>query len=203
MSQNSDSHSRRTFLKTSSMAAAASAVAPFLSFPEKGFAENSDTLKIGLIGCGGRGTGAAGQALHADKNVVLTAMGDVFESQLQGSLDSLLKESPDKVKVDADHRFVGLDAYQKVLNSGIDVVILATPPGFRPQHLKAAVNAGKHIFCEKPMATDAPGLRSVLESVELAAKKNLALVAGFCWRYDYARRELFNRVHDGAVGEIR
>jgi len=185
------------------MAAAASAVAPFLSFPQKGFAENSDTLKIGLIGCGGRGTGAAGQALHADKNVVLTAMGDVFESQLQGSLDSLLKESPDKVKVDADHRFIGLDAYQKVLNSGVDVVILATPPGFRPQHLKAAVNAGKHIFCEKPVATDAPGIRSVLESVEEAKKKKLALVAGFCWRYNLAERGLFERILGGDIGDLR
>lgn len=185
------------------MAAAASAVAPFLSFPQKGFAENSETLKIGLIGCGGRGTGAAGQALHADKNVVLTAMGDVFESQLQGSLDSLLKESPDKVKVDADHRFVGLDAYQKVINSGIDVVILATPPGFRPQHLKAAVDAGKHIFCEKPVATDAPGIRSVLESVEEAKKKKLALVAGFCWRYNLAERALFERILGGDIGDLR
>jgi myo-inositol 2-dehydrogenase/D-chiro-inositol 1-dehydrogenase len=130
-------------------------------------------------------------------------MGDVFESQLQGSLDSLLKESPDKVKVDADHRFIGLDAYQKVLNSGVDVVILATPPGFRPQHLKAAVNAGKHIFCEKPVATDAPGIRSVLESVEEAKKKKLALVAGFCWRYNLAERGLFERILGGDIGDLR
>jgi len=203
MIQNSDSQTRRSFLKTSSIAMAASAAAPFLSFPETKAAENSDTLKIGLIGCGGRGTGAAGQALHADKNVVLTAMGDVFESQLQGSMDSLMKEAPEKVKVDADHKFVGLDAYQKVIDSGVDVVILATPPGFRPQHLAAAVAAGKHIFCEKPVATDAPGIRSVLASVEEAKKKNLALVAGFCWRYNLAERALFDHVLDGSIGDVR
>src|SRR5207244_7459870 len=113
------------------------------------------------------------QALKADKNVVLTAMGDVFSDRLEQSLKSLTKDVPDKVKVDEAHRFIGFDAYQKVIDSGVDVVLLATPPGFRPNHLKAAVAAGKHIFTEKPMAVDAPGVRSVLESVEEAKKKNL------------------------------
>jgi predicted dehydrogenase len=113
------------------------------------------------------------------------------------------KEVGEKVKVDGAKQFVGLDAYQKLLDSGVDLVILATPPGFRPTHLKAAVAAGKHIFCEKPMATDAPGLRSVLASVEEAKKKELALVAGFCWRYDYARRDFFKKLHDGAIGDVR
>ena len=98
---------------------------------------------------------------------------------------------------------MGLDAYQKVIDSGVDVVLLATPPGFRPVHLKAAVDAGKHVFCEKPMATDAPGVRSVLESVKAAKEKNLSLVAGFCWRYEPARREFYQRIHDGAIGDIR
>jgi predicted dehydrogenase len=166
-------------------------------------AESSETLKVGLIGCGGRGTGAASQALKADEHVILTAMADVFADKLQSSLDSLRHELPDKVKVEPDHCFVGLDAFQKVIDSGVDVVVLATPPGFRPRHLKAAVAAGKHIFCEKPVATDAPGVRSALESAELAKQKNLALVAGFCWRYNLAERALFERILGGEIGDIR
>ncbi len=194
--------SRREFLKASALvgsALAAPAILPGSLFAK----ENTDTLRVGLIGCGGRGSGAASQALHADKNVVLTAMGDAFDDQLQRSLSSLQKEHGDKVKVTPEKCFVGLDAYQKVIDSGVDVVLLATPPGFRPVHLKAAVDAGKHIFCEKPMATDAPGVRSVLESVKEAKEKNLALVAGFCWRYELARREFYKRVHDGAIGDLR
>jgi len=164
---------------------------------------NNGTLRVGLIGCGGRGSGAASQALKADDNVVLTAMGDAFDDQLQKSLRSLQKDQPEKVKVAPEKCFVGLDAYQKVIDSGVDVVLLATPPGFRPVHLKAAVDAGKHVFCEKPMATDAPGVRSVLESVKAAKEKNLSLVAGFCWRYEGGRREFYQRIHDGAIGDIR
>ena len=201
--QTPPSTSRRQFLKASTTAALGSVFAANLSFPEKTFAANSDTLKVGLIGCGGRGTGAANQALNADKNVVLSAMADVFENQLQGSLRTLKGEVGESVKVDPGHCFVGLDAYQKVIDSGVDVVILATPPGFRPQHLQAAVAAGKHIFCEKPVATDSPGIRSALASVEEAKKKELAVVAGFCWRYDYPRRGLFQRIHEGAIGDLR
>jgi predicted dehydrogenase len=193
---------RREFLKTSALVGGALAAPAIL--PGKLFAgENNDTLRVGLIGCGGRGSGAASQALKADKNVVLTAMGDAFEDQLQKSLQSLQKDHPEKVKVTPEKCFVGLDAYRKVIDSGVDVVLLATPPGFRPVHLKAAVDAGKHIFCEKPMATDAPGLRSVMESAKAAKEKNLSLVAGFCWRYDEARREFYKRIHDGAIGDIR
>ncbi len=193
--------SRRQFLKNSGTAALGTVLAANLT--SHGFAANSDTLKIGLIGCGGRGTGAANQALHADENVVLTAMGDVFSERLQSSLGELKRQVPERVKVEADHHFVGLDAYQKVINSGVDVVLLATPPGFRPLHFKAAIAAGKHVFCEKPMATDAVGVRSVMATAEEAKKKNLAVVAGFCWRYEYARREFYKRIHDGAIGDIR
>jgi predicted dehydrogenase len=195
--------SRRQFLKTSGTAVIGGTLAAHLAFPQRASAADGDLLKVGLVGCGGRGSGAALQALNADKNVVLCSMGDVFESNLKRSLNGLKKQLPDKVRVGPDHCFSGLDAYQKVLQSDIDVVILATPPGFRPQHLKAAVEAGKHIFCEKPMATDVPGVKSVMESVEKAKAKNLNLVAGFCWRRDFARREFYKRVHDGAIGEIR
>lgn len=195
--------SRRDFLRTSTAAAAGTLLAANLA--PRLFAANSDTLKVGLIGCGGRGTGAAGQALNADKNVVLTAVGDVFGTACEGALNALKHNAAiqDRVQVAADHIFTGLDAFQKVIASGVDVVLLATPPGFRPQHLRAAVEAGKHIFCEKPMASDAPGVRSVMESVRLSKQKKIALVAGFCWRYDLARREFYKRVHDGALGEIR
>lgn len=212
---------RREFLKTSGTAAVVSALAgPFILAPRSSAADAGGVLKVGLIGCGGRGSGAARQALNADPNAVLVAMGDAFGDRLQSSLKAL-SERPaapknkktaaaeaepnvsDRVKVTPDKCFVGLDAFQKVIDSGVDVVILATPPGFRPQHLRAAVEAGKHIFCEKPMATDVPGVRSVMESVKLAKQKNLALVAGFCWRYDPTRREFYQRIHDGAIGEVR
>jgi predicted dehydrogenase len=127
----------------------------------------------------------------------------VFPEQVKGSLNSLKWQMPDRLQVPPERQFAGLDAYQKVIDSGVDVVLLCTPPGFRPQHLRAAVAAGKHIFCEKPMATDAPGLRSILESAEEARKKKLSLVAGFCWRYDDACREFYQRIHDGALGEVR
>jgi predicted dehydrogenase len=203
MKSSSSSHgNRREFLRTSALIGGALAAPAIL--PGNLFAStNTDTLRIGLIGCGGRGSGAAGQALKADPNVVLTAMGDAFEDQLQRSLQNLQNDNPDKVKVTPETRFVGLDAYQKVIASGVDVVLLATPPGFRPVHLRAAVEAGKHVFCEKPMATDAPGVRSVIESAKLAKDKGLSLLAGFCWRYEGARREFYQRVHDGAIGDVR
>jgi len=200
--QSSSPTTRREFLKTSALVGSVLAAPAILPGNLFGNA-NKDTLKVGLVGCGGRGTGAANQAVNADPNVVLTAMGDAFEDQLQKSLQSLQKECGDKIKVTPENRFVGLDAYQKVIDSGVDVVLLTTPPGFRPVHLKAALSAGKHVFCEKPMATDAPGVRSVMESAKLAKDKNLSLVAGFCWRRDAARREFYKRVHGGAIGEIR
>lgn len=198
--------SRRDFLKTSALVGGA-LMAPAILPGNARAAANDAPLKIGLIGCGGRGTGAAGQALAADKSVAITAMGDVFPEKIKESLDALKDEmrkagTPEKIQVDDAHQFVGLDAYQKVIDN-VDVVLLTTPPGFRPMHLKAAVAAGKHIFCEKPVATDAPGIRSVLESVEQAKQKKLSLVAGLCWRYNQPERELFARVLKGDIGEVR
>ena len=197
--------SRREFLKSSSTAAFAGAIAaPHFFTSSSHAASPGETLKVGLIGCGGRGTGAAAQALKADSTVELFAVGDVFERALSGSIKAVAAEAgADKVKVKPENMFVGLDAYRKVINSGVDVVLLASPPGFRPVHLRAAVEAGKHIFCEKPMATDAPGVRSVIESVRIAKERSLALVAGFCWRYDYPLRELFKRIHEGQIGDVR
>jgi hypothetical protein len=136
--------SRRDFLKTSAIVGTALAAPAIL--PSGVYGASSDTLKVGLIGCGGRGSGAADNALRADKNAVLTAMADAFEAPLQSSLQNLQKHHPEQVKVSRDKCFVGLDAFQKVIDSGVDVVLLCTPPGFRPQHLKAAIASGKNVF---------------------------------------------------------
>jgi len=199
----SDQSSRREFLKKGTAAVVAGSLASPLLVPQNVYAAGSDILKVGLIGCGGRGTGAAAQALNADPNTRLTAMGDTFADRLQRSLENLKKQSiADRVTVDPDHQFVGFDAYQKVIDSGVDVVLLAAPPHFRPAHLKAAVAAGKHVFAEKPVAVDAPGVRSILETVEAARKKKLSIVSGLCWRYHYGMRETFNRIHEGGIGDI-
>ena len=158
-----------------------------------------------MIGCGGRGTGATTQALMADSRVKLTAMADVFEDRLQQSLKSLKKTEAiaSKIDVPRERQFVGFDAYKQLLMSGVDVVLLTTPPHFRPSHLQAAVAAGKHVFAEKPCAVDAPGVHSVLRSCEEAKKKNLAVVSGLCLRYHFPYREAVHRIQDGAVGEVR
>ena len=197
--------SRRRFLKTSSAAALTSAIAAHEFIPANVHAAGSDVLRIGLIGCGGRGTGAAAQALKADPNVKLVALGDAFRDRLETSLATLKKQADvaDKIDVSAERCFVGFDAYRDVIASGVDVVLLTTPPHFRPMHLKAAVDAGKHIFAEKPVAVDAPGVRSVLATCEEAKQKKLAIVSGLCLRYSYGFRETVQRIHDGAVGEIR
>lgn len=197
---------RREFLGQSALIAGALAAPAILT--SKAFAADDTPLRVGLVGCGGRGTGAAGQALQADPHVHLVAMGDAFAEKIQPSLQTLRAEAgqhgfTERIKVTPDTCFAGLDAFQKVIDSGVDVVLLCSPPGFRPQHFKAAVAAGKHVFCEKPMATDATGVRSVMETAKLARQKNLSVLAGFCWRYDYPRRELFQKLHEGAIGEIR
>lgn len=194
---------RRTFLKLSGMAVTAGAL-PFniINATPAYKKMNADTLKVGLIGCGGRGSGAASQALTADPNVVLHAMGDIFSDQLEKSLNNLKEIHADKANVSPEHQYIGFDAYKKVLASGVDVVILATPPGFRPLHLEAAVEAGKHIFCEKPAAVDAPGIRRILAAAKKAKEKNVSIVSGFCWRFHEPKRATFGKIVDGAIGEV-
>jgi predicted dehydrogenase len=199
----SPSPNRREFLKGSTAAAVVGTLAGQIALAPRVFAAGSDVLKVGLVGCGGRGTGAASQALHADPNVQLTAMGDAFADKLESSL-SVLKNSDigDKVAVGSNHKFVGFDAYKQVIDSGVDVVVLATPPHFRPAHLKYAVEKGKHAFVEKPVAVDGPGVRSMFATCELARQKNLAIVSGLCWRYHAGMRATFAQLKEGAVGEI-
>lgn len=163
--------------------------------------KNNETLKIGLIGCGGRGTGAASQALNADPNVKLWSIGDVFESQIPKAIDNL-KSLSGKIDVPKERQFSGLDAYQKVIDSGVDLILLTTPPGYRPQHLKAAVEAGKHVFAEKPMAVDVAGIKSVLESAKLAKKKGTTIQHGYCWRFSPNTREGYGKLLAGELGRI-
>lgn len=189
---------RRTFLKSTAALAATSLVA------SNAHAQGgTDELKVGLIGCGGRGTGAASQALRADRNVKLWAMADAFEDRLNQSLTVLQndREIANKIDVPAARKHVGFDGYRQVIAS-CDVVLLCTPPHFRPIHLRAAVEANKHVFAEKPVAVDAPGVRSVLETCRDAQRRNLSVVSGLCLRHDNGFKDTVQRIHDGAVGEI-
>lgn len=175
---------------------------------------NEQVLKVGLIGCGGRGTGAAVQALQADPGAVLWAMGDVFSDKIDPCIgyvkDSMLdlddEQGTDtwskKIQVDESRKFSGFDAINKVLASGVDVVLLTTPPAFRPEHLRASVEAGKHVFCEKPVAVDSTGVRSVLESARIARERSLSLMSGFCWRYQDQVKETFEKILSGGIGDV-
>ncbi len=191
---------RRDFLKATAASAAAATLA---SLPAV-HAAGGDTLRVGLVGCGGRGTGAASQALNADNNVRLVAMGDAFRDRLESSLATLQRQHDIAPKIDVppERRFVGFDACHQVINAGVDVVLLCTTPHFRPQHLRLAVQAGKHVFAEKPVAVDGPGVRSVLATCQEAARRRLSVVSGLCYRYDDGKRETFRRIHDGAIGDI-
>lgn len=168
--------------------------------------DSTRTLRIGLIGCGGRGTGAAVQALRADPNTTLVAMGDVFADRLQTSLtginEEMAEEAAKRVQVPTEKQFVGFDSYQKVIDSDVDVVLITGYPAFRPVQLAAAIAAGKHVFAEKPLAVDAAGIRSCLESARVAKEKNLALMVGFCWRHNPGMKAAFEKVASGGVGDI-
>ena len=197
--------SRRDFLKTSSAVAAGGALAGTLGIARSAHASVDDSIKVGLIGCGGRGRGAAVQALNADKGAKLVAIGDAFPDQIEHGLAGFreqFKSQPGKVDVPPERCFTGFDAYKGVLGAGVDVVILTTPPHFRPMQLAAAIEAGKHVFCEKPVAVDAPGVRSVLKTAEEAKKKKLCIVSGLCYRYDLSKRATIKKIHDGAIGDV-
>lgn len=193
--------SRREFLKSSSAAVGAGLVATFGALPAV-HAQGSGAINVALIGCGGRGTAAAMNAMQADPDNRLTVMADMFPDQLERSRNSLTKQLGQQMRVTEETAFTGVDAYKRVMESDVKVVILTTPPHFRPLHLKAAIDAGKHVFCEKPVAVDGPGVRSVLKTSEEAKAKGLALVSGLCWRYDAAVRETVKRIQEGAIGDI-
>lgn len=208
--------SRRKFLAASS-ALGAGTVAGGLWHPSAGSASShgprpagapalhpgsSDVLKVGLIGCGGRGTGAAADALKADPNTRVTVLADIFADRIGPCLEALTQEFSGRVDVPADRQFSDFDAYKQVMESDVDVVLLCTTPHFRPVQLRAAIEAGKHVFCEKPVAVDGPGIRSVLESCRMAKDKSLAVVSGLCWRYDVKVKEVMDRILQGEIGDV-
>ncbi|MBL8065468.1 MAG: Gfo/Idh/MocA family oxidoreductase [Chthonomonadaceae bacterium] len=188
---------RRDFMKTTAVTTA-TMVAPSLVASTK----DSPSLKVGLIGCGGRGSGAAVDAVNASEGVVLWSMGDVFEDHLASSEQNLKNELKGAFQVTKDRRFVGWDAYKGVLASGCDVAILTTPPAFRAMHLAAAIDAGKHVFMEKPVAVDAAAVKSVIDSAAKAKERSLNIVAGTQRRHDVAYKACMDKIHGGAIGEI-
>lgn len=192
--------SRRGFLEATATGGTLAATAAFASGVH---AAGSDVLKIGLVGCGSRGTGAASQALKADRSVKLHAMADAFEDRIKTSLATLGRDEglAEKIDVAPERRFVGFDAYKDAI-ACCDVVLLCSPPGFRPLHLEAAVEAGKHIFAEKPCAVDSPGVRAVLATCKKAESKNLSVVSGLCLRYDNGFRANIKQIHDGMIGDV-
>ncbi len=198
MTHDKTSLARRSFLKTSLVAATAGE----LALTRTAHAAGSDTIKVGLIGCGGRGSGAAANAVIAGKDVRLVAMADIFDDHLQGARARLAKIHPQQIAVNDDHCFLGFEAYKGLIASGVDVVICAAASHFHPLHLTAAVAAGKHVFCEKPHGLDVPGLKTAMAAAAEARKKNLCLVSGLCWRYDLGVRETMQRIRDGQIGEI-
>src|SRR6266567_6396755 len=219
-------YTRRSFL-TQSLAAGAAASAFTIVKPELARGSGKERLRAGLVGCGGRGTGAAADLLSADPNVELLAMGDIFEDKLHASLavlrdpERLMHASPKqaaeftgqpvnelvdsirkRVTVDPEHCFIGFDAYKKVIASDIDVVLLCTPPGHRPEQFEAAVNGGKHIFTEKPIATDPVGVRRFIAARKKAEEAKLTVVAGTQRRSQRDYIETVQKIHDGAIGEV-
>jgi predicted dehydrogenase len=193
--------SRRDFIKRSTAVSLTALASGFAT--SNAFAAGSDKLRVGLIGCGSRGTGAACDCVRSSDNVQIVALGDLFQDRVNKSLKNLKEElPPENLKVTEDSSFAGFDAYEKVIASGVDMVILGTPPQFRPAHLKAAVEAGKHVFMEKPVAVDPAGVKSIIATSDLAEQKGLGIVAGTQRRHQDHYLEIMKRVHDRAIGEI-
>ena len=196
------SPTRRQFLKSTSVAVAAGSLASQLDVARAAYAGGSDEIRVALVGCGGRGTQAAMQALSTEGPVKLVAMADAFENRLFGSLQTITEKHAEQVEVPQERQFVGFDAYQQAIDAGADMVILATPPGFRPLHFEAAIKAGKHVFIEKPVAVDAPGVRTVLATAVEAKKQSLCVGVGLQRHHHPLYRETMQRLQDGAIGDI-
>lgn len=195
---------RRRFISASSRVAAGTIAASSMPNLALGYHNSvNDVLKVGLVGCGGRGTAAVLNATSADSNVQVTALADAFRDRIDSCHESLTEQIPDKMAVAEDHKLTGFNCYKDLCATDVDVVLLATPPHFRPAQMKAAIDANKHVFCEKPVGVDVPGVKSVLKSCEIARGKGLSVVSGLCWRYDLGVNEIISRIKDGAIGKIR
>lgn len=194
-------NTRRTFIKSTSKTVAAGMVFSHLPAFSNFNIAGQEQIKLGLIGCGGRGTGAIYQALTASKSVRLVAMGDVFQHELDNSFQRVTKDFSNQVDVPRERQFLGLEAFKDVIDA-CDAVILATPPGFRPEHFEYAIDSGKHVFMEKPLAVDAPGYRKVVSVGELATEKQLNVVVGLQSRYEKGIGEMVSKIHEGLIGDI-
>ncbi len=193
---------RRAFIKKGSAAIAGSTVLPSLPVDLSAYVSGNDQIRVGLVGCGNRGAGAAVQALKASKSVKLVAMGDTFRDRLDKSYLAILDNvDSEQVDVPEENKFVGFDSYKKVIELS-DAVLLITPPPFRPMHFEAAVQADKHVFMEKPLAVDVPGYHKIMEVSKLADQKKLTVVVGLQNRYKYAYQQLVEKVRSGLVGDI-
>ena len=195
--------SRRDFLRSTSKLAGAAAAGAALDVARGAHAAGDDTLNIALVGCGGRGTAAAAQCLNVPGPMKLVAVADAFEDAARHAAASLKRQHSAKVDLPPDRVFSGFDCFQKAIASGVDLVLLCTPPGFRPLHYRAAIEAGKHVFMEKPCCVDAPGFRSLLETNKLADQKNCKVVVGLNIRHTPPYIETVKRIHDGAVGPVQ
>lgn len=196
----SNTSSRRTFIKGSSAALAGAALTS--GFSKFAHAAGSDQIRFVLVGCGSRGNGAASQIMNTKGNVKLVAVADAFRFRVVDTVKRLKKRGQAKVDVPEDRMFVGLDAYKKAIDVDCDLVVIATPPGFKPQQFDYAVQKGRHIFMEKPVATDAPGVRRVLAAVVESKKKNLMVAVGLQRRHEPRYIETIKRIHDGAIGDV-
>ena len=192
--------SRREFLVRSSLLAGAS-VAGTLDLTRGAYAAGSDITRIGLIGCGGRGAGAVANALTVNPKARLSAMADAFPDRMDNARQILKQKFSAQVSVEESRCFSGFDAYRKLLESGVDLAVLGEPPHFRPMHIEACIDAGVHVFAEKPMAVDAPGVRRLLAAGEKARQKKLSIVSGFETRYSPSARAAVKRIHEGEIGD--
>ena len=193
---------RRHFLKSSTKLAAASAVLSQIPIERVAHAAVGDTISVALVGCGGRGSGAVSQIRNTKGNTKLVAVADVNVEKAKSRVAGFRKQFNDWVDVPEDRIFGGLDGYKAAIDSGADLVVIATPPGFKPQQFEYAVKAGKHIFCEKPVTSDAPGVRRVLAATQEAKKKNLMVGIGLQRRHEERYIDNIKRLHDGAIGDI-
>ncbi len=191
---------RRNFLKGTAVTAAGAALSSTIA--RTAHAQGSDEIRFALIGCGGRGSGASENIFKTKGNVKLVACADAFPGKISSAINSLSRKYADKIDVPADRMYSGFDGYKKAIDSDCDLVIIATPPGFKPQQFEYAIQQGKHVFCEKPVASDAPGVRRFLDAVEESKKKNLMVGIGLQRRHEPRYMETIDRIHNGAIGDI-
>jgi predicted dehydrogenase len=207
MAETENNISRRSFLNRTSAAGAAATTFTIVR-PELVRGQGKEMLRAGVVGCGGRGSQAVIDFLTGSENTQVVAMADIFEDKLEGSLrklrenDRIPQNVRDRIKVEPDRRFVGFEAYQKLVTSDIDIVMLATPPGYRPAHFEAAVNAKKHVFCEKPFGTDPVGVRRFMEAAKKSEQLKLTVVSGSQRRFQKPYVHTVEKIKNGAIGDI-